>query len=290
MILVDSSVWIDFFRGRSTREVALLDSLLGWCEKHKIYAVLDLHAAPGGQSPYFVADPLEKNLWRVPLYRERTIALWKAMAARYKDSPVIAAYDLLNEPASHAGPQKLTDFYEQIIAAIREVDSKHMLFLEGSGFSRIFGFFKALPDENMAFSFHLYTWLIDNPLGEDVQDKMAPYGDLGYKLNVPVWCGEWGENKYEVLRNTLYAFESSPISGWCYWTWKKTEGKYPALVSIPASESWKKVIEYIRKPQKELTLSREESLRGMAEFIEAVKFANCKPNPTLLGIITDFKH
>jgi predicted nucleic acid-binding protein len=29
MILVDSSVWIDFFRGRSTREVALLDSLLG---------------------------------------------------------------------------------------------------------------------------------------------------------------------------------------------------------------------------------------------------------------------
>ena len=29
MILVDSSVWIDYFRGRSTREAARLDALLG---------------------------------------------------------------------------------------------------------------------------------------------------------------------------------------------------------------------------------------------------------------------
>ncbi len=29
MILVDSSVWIDFFRGRQSREVDLLDDLLG---------------------------------------------------------------------------------------------------------------------------------------------------------------------------------------------------------------------------------------------------------------------
>lgn len=41
MILVDSSVWIDYFRGNATRQVAQLDRLLG----HELVAIGDLNLA-----------------------------------------------------------------------------------------------------------------------------------------------------------------------------------------------------------------------------------------------------
>ena len=51
-----------------------------------MYVVLDLHAAPGGQSGYFIADPQgKKRLWDDETYQQRTVALWKAIAARYHD-------------------------------------------------------------------------------------------------------------------------------------------------------------------------------------------------------------
>ena len=44
---------------------AILDRVLNWCEKYHIYAILDMHGAPGGQSasgdcvpPYWVFLPL----------------------------------------------------------------------------------------------------------------------------------------------------------------------------------------------------------------------------------------
>jgi aryl-phospho-beta-D-glucosidase BglC (GH1 family) len=34
-----------------------VDRLLDAAERNGVYVVLDLHGAPGGQSPYFIADP-----------------------------------------------------------------------------------------------------------------------------------------------------------------------------------------------------------------------------------------
>ncbi len=31
-------------------------------------------------------------------YRDLTISLWRQLAQRYRDEPVVAGYDLLNEP------------------------------------------------------------------------------------------------------------------------------------------------------------------------------------------------
>ncbi|MBI2093701.1 MAG: cellulase family glycosylhydrolase [Candidatus Omnitrophica bacterium] len=73
----------------------ILDRVLRWCEQYRVYAVLDLHSAPGGQGDLFTVDPEGKGkLWGSGIHQERTIALWKAVASRYKDSAVVAAYDL----------------------------------------------------------------------------------------------------------------------------------------------------------------------------------------------------
>ena len=83
------------------RGFELTDSLVEWCRSNEMYVILDLHAAPGGQgyeqgiSDY---DPSKPSLWESEANRQKTVALWKRIAEHYADEPVIAGYDLINEP------------------------------------------------------------------------------------------------------------------------------------------------------------------------------------------------
>ena len=78
----------------------LTDRLLGWCKKNKIYLILDLHAAPGGQGndrPIADIDTLKPRLWESEANQQKTIALWKQLAERYAGEEWIGGYDLINE-------------------------------------------------------------------------------------------------------------------------------------------------------------------------------------------------
>ena len=63
-----------------------------------VLQVLDLHAAPGGQSANGISDydPLYPSLWESEENRAKTVALWGKLAERYKDEPWMGGYDLLN--------------------------------------------------------------------------------------------------------------------------------------------------------------------------------------------------
>ena len=78
----------------------ILDRLVAWCEKHRLYAILELHSAPGGQCPADLmdADPKGQQLWDLETKRKRTVALWTAIARRYSGNRTVGGYDLLNEP------------------------------------------------------------------------------------------------------------------------------------------------------------------------------------------------
>ena len=70
----------------------LTDSLLKWCKANNMYLILDLHAAPGGQGNDLNIsdrDSTKPSLWQSPANQEKTIALWKKIAERYKDEPMI---------------------------------------------------------------------------------------------------------------------------------------------------------------------------------------------------------
>jgi aryl-phospho-beta-D-glucosidase BglC (GH1 family) len=79
----------------------MTDNLLKWCEDNKIYLILDLHAAPGGQgndANISDNDKSKPNLWQSEENQKKTVALWKKLAERYKDKEWIGGYDLINEP------------------------------------------------------------------------------------------------------------------------------------------------------------------------------------------------
>jgi endoglucanase len=104
---------------------ALLDRLVQWCHAAGLYAVIDLHAAPGGQTGVNHDDgPGFPLTFYVPRYRQLTIALWQKLAAHYRDETAILGYDLLNEPISpysdvnYLNP-RLEPLYRDIVAAMR---------------------------------------------------------------------------------------------------------------------------------------------------------------------------
>jgi len=260
-----------------------LDQVLGWAEKYQVYAILDLHSAPGGQSKLFTADPDSGGLlWDSADNKARTLGLWKAIAQRYRDSRVVAAYDLLNEPSPPNG-QDLVDMYRQIVAAIREVDPSHMLLVEGAKFATDFSMFSQPLSSNQVYSFHMYTIFKDERL-----QQMTQYRRLSRDQNIPLWCGEFGEDSYEKIEGTLRLLEDreNGVDGWAFWPWKKVGNAKTSLLTIESPPKWKHVVEQtsamipLGKPRK------QDALGAMKEFESAVRFENNVEDPRMISILT----
>ncbi|CAN5738176.1 hypothetical protein BH11BAC7_BH11BAC7_09840 [soil metagenome] len=263
---------------------AVLDSILAWCEDYNVYAILDLHSAPGGQSNSFTADPdFIITLWNGAVNKNRTKRLWKAIADRYKNRGIIAGYDLLNEPDVASDSTMLT-LYNGIIDSVRTVDTNHMIFIEGNTYATDFTMFSALPDQNMCFQFHFYTWFFPNSIATHLND----YTLLSNTLNVPVWCGEWGENNSVQLDTTL-ALLNDPafkVSGNAIWTWKKMkyENNYPFYNGMDTTLEWNKSINWISNTsQPQPTVSEMQT--GITDFLINSRVQNCTFGTTLSDLV-----
>ena len=57
--------------------------------------------------------------------------LWQALAERYRGNAWVAGYDLLNEPADPTG-EVYGRFHDRLVAAVREVDPEHIIFVDGN--------------------------------------------------------------------------------------------------------------------------------------------------------------
>ena len=83
----------------------MLEQVLDWCEKYHVYAILDLHGAPGGQSALACDDGIDNrpHMFTEPESRERALLIWEEFAKRYHDRWIIGGYDLLNAAAVRTG-------------------------------------------------------------------------------------------------------------------------------------------------------------------------------------------
>ena len=110
---------------------SLLDTIISWCEKHKVYLILDMHLAPGIQNPHdFVVHREESyRFWEEGQYQERFYALWTVIAKRYADRTIIAGYDLLNEGMA-PDSAKYRKVMNTAARNIRQYDEHHILIVE----------------------------------------------------------------------------------------------------------------------------------------------------------------
>jgi hypothetical protein len=261
----------------------LLDRLIAWCRAEGLYVILDLHAAPGGQTGANIDDSAGYPwLYRSPQEQARLVAIWRRLATRYRDEPTVLGYDLLNEPIPPFPKlaslnSSLEPLYKKLSQEIRKIDVHHILFLGGAQWDGNFSVFGKPFDTNVVYTFHKYWTAPD-------ESVFRQYIDFRERYDVPIWMGESGENSDEWIATFAKALEKNNI-GWAFWPYKKME-KPSAVVSIIPPSDWAKIVEFARLPRgtahvEERLKARPEQetiTRALAEFVENVRVEKCRVN------------
>lgn len=246
----------------------LTDSLIAWCRQNQMYVILDLHAAPGGQgydqaiSDY---DPSKPSLWESDANRDKTVALWKKLAERYSAEPVVAGFDLINEPNwNMAGNIPLRELLEEITDSIRTVDTNHIIFVEGNWFANDFTGLTPPWDDQLVYSPHKY-WSTND------QNSIQWVLDIRDQYNVPIFIGESGENSNVWFRDAVRLFEDHNI-GWAWWPLKKIESIAGPL-SVPKSAAYQALLDYWEGNASQPTAGAARS--ALMNLAEAHRLENC---------------
>jgi endoglucanase len=233
-----------------------LDQALGWCAKHDLYAILDLHAVQGWQNTDWHCDNSTRHtlFWQHPHFQDRFVALWEQLAQRYRNNPAVAGYNVMNEPVSNAPDGRFRDdnqpdwsginrIYRRVTEAIRKIDPAHIIFLEGDYFSSRFEGLEAPFTDNLVYSSHNYNAAGFGPgpypgriAGEwwdlDKQRQVFlshPGTRFCQEHHVPLWVGEFGAayngpadetpDRLRALDDQLGIFNQYGAH-WTMWTYK----------------------------------------------------------------------
>jgi endoglucanase len=271
------------FESEDGEGFVLLDRLLIWSRAENLYLLLDLHAAPGGQTGTNIDDSGGYPwLYRSSQEQEHLLAIWRRLAARYRDEPAVLGYDLLNEPIPHFPKlaslnSSLEPLYQKLAAEIRKVDVHHILFLGGAQWDSNFSVFGKPFDGNAAYTFHKYWTAPD-------ESVLRQYIDFRERSDAPIWMGESGENTDEWIAQFRQSLEKNNI-GWAFWPYKKME-KSSAVVSILPPADWAKIVEFAKLPRdtahvEERLKARPEQetiTRAFSELLENVRLERCRVN------------
>ena len=219
-----------------------LDNVIELCAKYRIYTIIDLHALPGSQNQHWHSDnPTHvASFWLHKDFQDRALILWEVIAKRYKNNPWVAGYDLINEPADPTG-EKLIPYFKRLKDAVRKIDSKHILFIEGDRYAADFSKFTEVWD-NVVYTNHDYAgpgFLTTGTYPGIFRDKyytkdtleadFLKKSEFMLKHHVPIWVGEFGplysgdpkidDMKYQVLKDQL-AYYNKYKASWCIWLYK----------------------------------------------------------------------
>jgi aryl-phospho-beta-D-glucosidase BglC (GH1 family) len=259
----------------------MLDRVIGWSREAGLYVVLDMHCAPGGQTGDNIDDSEGYPfLFESAEAQQLTVDLWKEIARRYAHESILIGYDFLNEPiatyfdASHFNPG-LEPLYQRITAAVREVDTNHIIFLGGAQWNNNFSVFGPPFDAKVVYTYHKY-WC------DTTQAMVQEYADFMKKYNVPIWMGESGENTDQWIGAWRRLNERNNF-GWCFWPYKKMDSG-SNMVSIKKTAEWDSVAAFANKPRttyKEIREARPSDAvikKAFADYLELCKFSNCTVN------------
>ena len=261
-----------------------LEHYLDLCEKYGLYVILDMHAACAGQSAVSCDNGVDNqpHLFLDEEGANRTIRLWQELAERWADRWIIAGYDLLNEPVSL--PEfdclipELKAFYDRLVTAVRQVDQKHILFIQGNRFANRLDIFDHDYDpeyHNWAICTHCYETFPDLALFGPILEKRAQW-------NVPVWMGETGGSSpanpeagsawMAVTFEMMMEYHIS-YNIWCAKALEGVDAAYSVSFCSPDPKGWRQIVDYCAKGTAKPGYAK--AIKIFDELLENIKLENC---------------
>jgi hypothetical protein len=243
-----------------------LDRVVQLCGKHRIWVILDLHAAPGAQARDQNAGSAygETYFWLYRSFMDRTLVLWSELARRYNGNAIIAAYNVLGEPVT-ANVPLLNEFYTAAIRAIRKVDQRHILMLDpnlwakdiSSLHSELFADAQTMPAIHPYYqSVAAFDSLDSYPstVNGVTYDRAALARTLDgtydqQRIPRPVIASEFGvwrshpqpfQVQLGITHDLISIFEERGWS-WCMWCYKDLQDM--GLVTVRKDTSWRRFLD-----------------------------------------------
>ncbi|KAF8241652.1 glycoside hydrolase [Wilcoxina mikolae CBS 423.85] len=248
-----------------------LDRIVNLCAELGIYTILDLHTVPGGHNGDWHSDAGHHiaEFWRHKHFQDRAIWLWERIAEHYRDHPWIAGYNPLNEPCDPTG-SRLIVWYDRVYAAIRAIDTNHLLFWDGNTFASDFSCFDietCKKWEGSVYSCHDYSNFgfplsREKYIGSEEQKARVKRSYLRKVQwmkdnNLPIWNGEFGpayarrqydgdatddinSSRIQLLKDQLDVYDEDRIS-WSIWTYKDIG--YQGMVYVNSGTKYMKLFE-----------------------------------------------
>ena len=190
-------------------------------------------------------------------------------------------YDLLNEPIpkneeyARLKP-KLEGVYKEITAAVRQVDTRHLIFLSGAEWGYDFSVFNDVHfDPKLVYTFHVY-W------SEPNQRIFAQHLEFSKTHNVPIFLGESGENTDEWIGDFRRSLEANDI-GWAFWTYKRMDTR-ASMRSFDKPPYWDELVAYqqissdLFAKSKKARPSVEHARAALAGLLRNARFGNTSVN------------
>lgn len=146
-----------------TSGYALVDDYVEWCREEGMYLILDMHVVPPNDRA------AGTGVWDEG--GGMLVELWGEIASVYAGEPVIAGYDIYNEPRP---PHRVQWWVlsREIVASIREQDPDHIIFVDMVGYWE--DGFRPYDDPGVVYTIHFYrpfpvthwgaTWGDDAPV------------------------------------------------------------------------------------------------------------------------------
>jgi hypothetical protein len=267
----------------------LVNNVLGWCASNHLYLILDMHGCPGGEG-YDAAisdyNPPAPSLWQSAANQSKMIALWREIARRYATNEWIGGYDLINEPNwtfennsdIHGGSDQtnapLRQLMIDVTSAIRQVDTNHLLVIEGNGWGNNYNGILPPWDANLVISFHKY---FDQATSASFQGRL----DMRDQWSMPLWLGETGENSNEWFRDVAHFCDVFNI-GWSWWPWKKI-GTIAGPVMVQEPAGYQTILNYWRNGG--TPPSTNNAFNSLLALAQAGRFENCVVHPDVLDAL-----
>lgn len=257
---------------------ARIDSVIRWSRDAGVYVILDMHDAPGGQTGDNIDDSYGYPwLFECEASQQLFCDIWRRIAERYADEPVVLGYDLINEPIAPYFDNmeeinlRLEPLYKRVTAVIREVDTNHIIMLGGPQWNSRFHVFEDWKfDDKIMYTCHRYG-------GDPIPESITGFTEFRDRTGIPMYMGEIGHNTYEWMSDFCRTMEGCNI-GYTFWPYKKINNS--SFAGIVPPDNWDVVVAFAESPRGTYNEIREArpdqavARKAMEDFLESVKFAN----------------